>query len=594
MRADLDGLTMFKALPILSNPYLMRLFRYLPPYKWYISAAAAMIAGGGASSLIALVLGKLTDMGFYEQNAMVALWAPVALIGISILHGGSQYLSSYLLVKVSQSVLLEIRTLMFDRILSWGDDTFQQYRCPEVQSKFINEASTALSNAAGILTTMVRDSIQIVCLIGVLIYHNWLLTLVTFVVAPLLAIVLRWVNKRIKKLTTETQQTFGVLIGSIQEAYQGERVVKIYDGADYERGRFRTINERLKSLALKSKRVNSAATPLTQLIAMSGVSVVVVFALAQAQSGTLTIGEFTTFLSAMLLLMPPIRHLSTLNGSTAAMTAATESLFNFIDEEPEKNPGETELKTAKGAVIFENVSFSYPNSEKVAVKNFSLSVNPGEVIALVGASGSGKSTLINLIPRFWAPSSGEIYFDGTPQSTVTLSSLRKQIALVSQEVMIFDGSIADNIAYGCRDQVSDEEIRKAAEAAALTDFIATLPDGIDTQVGAGGSMLSGGQRQRISIARAFLKNAPILLLDEATSALDTESERHIQKSLETLMRGRTTFVVAHRLSTIEGADRIVVMREGEIVETGSHQALLAQKGVYEHLYTIQFKNTSGS
>ena len=258
-----------------------------------------------------------------------------------------------------------------------------------------------------------------------------------------------------------------------------------------------------------------------------------------------------------------------------------------------KNPGETELKTAKGAVIFENVSFSYPNAEKAAVKNFSLSVNPGEVIALVGASGSGKSTLINLIPRFWAPSSGEIYFDGTPQSTVTLSSLRKQIALVSQEVMIFDGSIADNIAYGCRDQVSDEEIRKAAEAAALTDFIATLPDGIDTQVGAGGSMLSGGQRQRISIARAFLKNAPILLLDEATSALDTESERHIQKSLETLMRGRTTFVVAHRLSTIEGADRIVVMREGEIVETGSHQALLAQKSVYEHLYTIQFKNTSG-
>ena len=215
------------------------------------------------------------------------------------------------------------------------------------------------------------------------------------------------------------------------------------------------LESRLKSLELKSKRVNSAATPLTQLIAMSGVSVVGVFALAQAQSGSLTIGEFTTFLSAMLLLMPPIRHLSTLNGSTAAMTAAAESLFNFIDEEPEKNPGETELKTAKGAVIFENVSFSYPNAEKAAVKNFSLSVNPGEVIALVGASGSGKSTLINLIPRFWAPSSGEIYFDGTPQSTVTLSSLRKQIALVSQEVMIFDGSIADNIAYGCRDQVSD-------------------------------------------------------------------------------------------------------------------------------------------
>ena len=573
----------------------MRLFRYLPPYKWYIiGAAAAMIAGGGASSLIALVLGKLTDMGFYEQNAMVAVWAPVALIGISILHGGSQYLSAYLLVRVSQSVLLTIRTLMFDRILQWGDSSFQCHRCSEIQTKFINEASTALSKAASVLTTIIRDGIQIVCLIGVLIYHNWLLTLITCVVAPLLAIVLRWVNKRIKNLTKKTQITYGVLIGVIQEAYQGERVVKIYNGKQYERDRFRSVNETLKSLILKSQRVNAAATPLTQLIAMSGVSVVVVFALAQAQSGSLTIGEFTTFLSAMLLLMPPIRHLSTLNGSTAAMTAAAESLFAFIDEEPEKDPGSTELASLQGDVKFQNVSFAYPNSEKKALDHFSLDVKAGEIIALVGSSGSGKSTLINLIPRFWAPTSGEIYFDGVPQSSVTLASLRKQIALVSQEVMIFDGTIADNIAYGCKDLVTEEDIKRAAHAAALTDFIDSLPDGLNTQVGAGGSMLSGGQRQRISIARAFLKNAPILLLDEATSALDTESEKHIQTSLETLMKGRTTFVVAHRLSTIEGADRIVVMREGAIVEIGNHHELMEKKGVYEHLYTIQFKNHSES
>lgn len=586
---------MFKAIPILSNQYLMRLFRYLPPYKWYIiGAAAAMIAGGGASSLIALVLGKLTDMGFYEQNAMVAVWAPVALIGISILHGGSQYLSAYLLVRVSQAVLLTIRTLMFERILQWGDSSFQRHRCSEIQTKFINEASTALSKAASVLTTIIRDGIQIVCLIGVLIYHNWILTFVTFLVAPLLAIVLRWVNKRIKKLTKQAQSTYGVLIGVIQEAYQGERVVKIYDGKKYEKERFRAVNETLKSLILKSQRVNAAATPLTQLIAMSGVSVVVVFALAQAQSGSLTIGEFTTFLSAMLLLMPPIRHLSTLNGSTAAMTAAAESLFAFIDEEPEKDPGSTELSSLQGDVKFQNVSFVYPNSEKKALDHFSLDVKAGEIIALVGSSGSGKSTLINLIPRFWAPTSGEIYFDGVPQSAVTLASLRKQIALVSQEVMIFDGTIADNIAYGCKDLVTEEEIKRAAHAAALTDFIDSLPDGLNTQVGAGGSMLSGGQRQRISIARAFLKNAPILLLDEATSALDTESEKHIQTSLETLMKGRTTFVVAHRLSTIEGADRIVVMREGAIVEIGNHHELMEKKGVYEHLYTIQFKNHSES
>lgn len=577
--------------PVLSNPYLMRLFRYLPPHKWYIAgAAAAMAAGGGASSLIALILGKLTDMGFYQQDPIVAVLAPIALIGVAALNGGSQYLSSYLLVRVSQSIMLEIRTLMFERISHWGDALFFKYRCAEVQAKFINEASTALSRAASVMTTMIRDSIQIVCLIGVLIYHNWKLTLVTFVVAPLLAAVLRWVSKRMKKLTTQTQQTFGELLGTIQESYQGERVVKIYDGYDYERDRFRAVNEKLKDLTLRTQRVEAAGTPLTQLIAMSGVSVVVVYALAQAQSGALTIGEFTTFLSAMLLLMPPIRHLSSLNGTTAAMTAAAESLFKVIDEEPEKDPGEKTLVDYRGAVRFENVRFAYPNADKPAVKNFSLDVKPGEMIALVGSSGSGKSTLINLIPRFWAATSGEIYFDDVPQSELTLASLRRQIGLVSQEVTIFDDTIAGNIAYGCRDKVTREDIERAAEAAALTDFIATLPQGLDTPVGTNGSMLSGGQRQRISIARAFLKNAPILLLDEATSALDTESERHIQKSLDSLLKGRTAFVVAHRLSTIVNADRIVVMREGEIVEIGTHEELLEKKGVYEHLYSIQFKN----
>lgn len=577
--------------PVLSNPYLMRLFRYLPPYKWYlVGAGAAMAVGGGASSLIALILGKLTDMGFYQQDPIVAVLAPIALIGVAALNGGSQYLSSYLLVRVSQSIMLEIRTLMFERISHWGDALFFKYRCAEVQAKFINEASTALSRAASVMTTMIRDSIQIVCLIGVLIYHNWKLTLVTFVVAPLLAAVLRWVSKRMKKLTTQTQQTFGELLGTIQESYQGERVVKIYGGYDYERDRFRAVNEKLKDLTLRTQRVEAAGTPLTQLIAMSGVSVVVVYALAQAQSGALTIGEFTTFLSAMLLLMPPIRHLSSLNGTTAAMTAAAESLFKVIDEEPEKDPGEKTLVDYRGAVRFENVGFAYPNSDKPAVKNFSLDVKPGEMIALVGSSGSGKSTLINLIPRFWATTSGEIYFDDVPQSELTLASLRRQIGLVSQEVTIFDDTIAGNIAYGCRDKVTREDIERAAEAAALTDFIATLPQGLDTPVGANGSMLSGGQRQRISIARAFLKNAPILLLDEATSALDTESERHIQKSLDSLLKGRTAFVVAHRLSTIVNADRIVVMREGEIVEIGTHEELLEKKGVYEHLYSIQFKN----
>lgn len=581
---------MLKKLPVLRNPQLMRLFGYLPPYKHYIfGAVLAMAAGGGASSLIALILGKLTDMGFYDKDPIVVYLAPLALIGVSILNGGAQYLSSFLLVRVSQGVLLEIRTQLFDRVLHWSDELIMKYRCAEIQAKFINEASVALGKAASVLTTIVRDAIQIVCLISVLVYHNWKLTLITFVVAPALAIVLRWVNKRIKKITHQTQQIFGRMIGAIQESYQGERVVKIYDGYEYESQRFRKINEKLRMLSLKSQRVSAAATPLTQLVAMTGVSFVVVFALIQAQTGTLTIGEFTTFLSALLLLMPPIRHLSTLNGSTAAMTAAAESLFAVIDQKPEEDPGERELKDFRGAVRFEDVGFHYPNHEKMALQHFTLDVKPGEMIALVGSSGSGKSTLINLIPRFWAATEGEIYFDGVPQSELTLASLRSHIALVSQEVVIFDDTIAANIAYGCSDRVSREEIERAAEAAALTDFIRTLPDGLDTQVGAGGNQLSGGQRQRISIARAFLKNAPILLLDEATSALDTESERHIQRSLDRLQQGRTAFVVAHRLSTIINADRIVVMKEGRIVEVGTHDELLAKKGLYEHLYSIQFR-----
>lgn len=577
-----------KNIPILSNPYLMRLFRYLPPYKWLIiGAATAMVVGGGASSLIALVLGKLTDMGFYEKDTSVIYWAPIALIGISIIHGGSQYVSQFFLVRVSQNVLIQIRTMMFERVLRWDSRLIQENKCARVQAKFINEASTALSGAASIMTTIIRDSLQIVCLVCVLVYHNWRLTLLTFVVAPLLAIVLRWVNKRIKKLTTQTQNIFGQLIGTLQESYEGQRVVKIYNGYEYESKRFYEVNSTLKDLLLRTQRVKAAATPLTQLISMSAVSVVVVVALLQARAGDLTMGEFTTFLSAMLLLMPPIRHLSTLNGSTAAMTAAAESLFQLIDEEPEKDPGTRELTNYQGNVRFENVSFTYPGQEKPAVKNFSLTVKPGEMIALVGSSGSGKSTLINMIPRFWAPTEGDIYFDDVPQSEMTLASLRSQIALVSQEVVIFDDTIAGNIAYGCKDKVTREQIERAAEAAALTDWIRTLPDGLDTKVGNAGNRLSGGQRQRISIARAFLKDAKILLLDEATSALDAESERYIQESLKSLMQGRTSFVVAHRLSTIRDADRIVVMNQGEVSEIGTHEELLEKGGEYAHLCHLQ-------
>lgn len=498
-----------KYLPILRNAALMRLFGYLPTYKGYIiGATLAMIIGGGASSLIALVLGKLTDMAFYQQDTIVVYLAPIALVGISILHGGTQYLSQFLLVRVAQGVMLEIRTLMFDRILRWGDELFMKYRCAEVQAKFINEASTALTNAAGVLTIIIRDSIQIVCLLGVLFWHNWLLTLVTFIVGPVIALILKWVNRHIKRLTSQTQKTFGELIGTIQESYNGERVVKIYDGYDYEKERFRNVNERLRSLTLKAQRVYSAGTPLTQFTSMVGVSIVIVFALIQAKMGMLTVGEFTTFLAAMLLLLPPIRKLSSVNGTTAAMTAAAESLFRMIDELPEKDAGTRTLENYSGAVEFRNVSFAYPAKDKKTINNFTLSVKPGEMIALVGSSGAGKSTLINLIPRFWVPTEGEIYFDGIAQSELTLKSLRKQIGLVSQDVTIFDDTIANNIAYGCRDRVTREQIEAAADAAALTDFIKALRKGWILQQGLTATICLVGSDSEFLSPGPFLRMLP--------------------------------------------------------------------------------------
>ncbi len=580
-------------LPFFRDPYVSRLMGYLPPYtKKIIWAIVFMVIGSSSSSLIAVLLGKLTDMGFYEHNPVIVWWTPIGLIGITLLHSGTQYLSNYILLKVSQDVLITIRSQMFRQMINWSSQTYQRYLSGKIVSKFVNEASGALGSAAELLTVMIRDSLQIVALTAILIYHNWLLTVVTLVISPFLFLILKWISKTVKRLALGSQNTMGEMSVAIQEAYEGQRVVKVYDAYEYEKSRFGGINEKLARLSVRMRAVKSAGTPLTQLVTMMGVSVVVVFALLQAQRGMLSMGEFTTYLSAMLLLMQPIRHLSSLNGTVATMSAASESVFKMIDEAQEVDTGTKTIERASGAVSFRNVTHVYDGSTTPALENFSLEVNPGETIALVGASGSGKTTLINLIPRFWDMTSGDILIDGISQKDLTLKSLRAQIALVSQDVILFDDTIAANIAYGCREKVTDEDIRRAAEAAYLLPFIESLPDGFNTRVGEGGAKLSGGQRQRVSIARALLKNAPILLLDEATSALDTESEKFIQASLDKLMQGRTSFVVAHRLSTIENAHRIVVMQNGHIVEVGTHAELMAKGGVYANLHNIQFSEAA--
>lgn len=582
-------MALFQTPAIFADPGLRRLFTYLPKHRRMIGwALLGMVIAAGSSSLVALLLGKLTDAGFYEKNGMVAVWAPIALIGVSLLHGSSTFASSYLLQRISQAVLVELRTTMFNRVLRWPAATYQRYPSGTVISKFVNEASNALNLAAEVLTTLVRDTLSVLALATILVWHNWKLTLVTLVVAPGIAIVLRVVGKRLRKLAAGNQEALGEMTSMLQEGYEGQRVVKIYDGYAYENERFGDLNRRLQGIAMRIQVAWSAGTPITQLVAMTGVAVVITVALLQAQAGTLSMGEFLTYISAMLLMLPPLRHLASINASVARMAAAADSVFAMIDELPEQDPGQRSLGRVRGEVEFRGVGHTYAGADVPALKDFNLEVRAGEMIALVGASGSGKTTLINLIPHFLAPGAGEILFDGVPQSELTLESLRAQIALVSQDVVLFDDTIAANIAYGAQRDASPEAIRAAAEAANLLPFIESLPQGFASRVGEGGAKLSGGQRQRLSIARALLKDAPILLLDEATSALDTESEKFIQASLEKLMTGRTSFVVAHRLSTIEHADRIVVMDAGRIVEVGRHAELLAAGGMYSHLYNIQF------
>ena len=573
------------------DPSLRRLLTYLPEHKGkFIASMIFMALSGSSSSLIATFLGKLTDIGFYEKATWMVVGAPDCLIFIAALNGFCVFMSSYLLSKVSQSILVTLRTQLFTNILYWPAYTYQRNTTGLISSKFVNEANVALSNAAKSIIVLVRDSVQVVGLMGILIYYNWQLTLVTLVIAPVIAFVLRKISKKMKEIVANSQQSIATMLVRVQETYEAQRVVKVYNNYSREISRFEEVNNLIKKVPLQMMKMSAMGSPITQLITMVGVAIVVAVAFFEAQHGLLTMGEFITFLSAMLLMMQPLKQLTQLNATFVGMAMAAQSIFHTMDEPTENDSGTKVVDRIKGDIVFENVSLKYPESGDFALKNFNLDVKAGENIALVGQSGSGKSSLVNLIPRFWEPTQGRILFDGEDYKELTLESLRNQIAVVSQDVVMFDDTIRANIAYGVPN-ATDEQINEVIEAAALTDFIQSLPQGLNTPVGEAGNRLSGGQKQRISIARALLKNSPILILDEATSALDSESEHHIKLALERLMKGRTCFTVAHRLSTIEKADRIIVMGKGEIQEMGTHSELLAKNGIYANLVKLQAMNS---
>ena len=569
------------------DPDLRRLATYLPKYRWLVGGAiACMVVAAASSSLVASLLGKLTDLGFYNKQAWIVVAAPIALIAVSFLHGGSMFLSNYLLSRASQFLLQELRQQLFAKILSWPATAYQNNSTGLIASKFVNEANVALSKAAKSAVILVRDSLQIVGLSVVLVWHNVSLTVVTLLIAPLIVWLLRTISRKLKDVMASSQQNIATLLSRVQESYEAHTVVKITNAYDIEMNRFAGINDEVRKLVLRMTKIGSVGTPATQLIGMLGVAVVLGVALVQVQHGLMTMGDFVTFLTAMLLILPPLRRITSLNATVVMMTVAAQSIFATLDEPEEKDTGTVKLKNVKGEVVFEHVMMRYPNTDHDAVHDFNLTVRPGESVALVGASGSGKTTLVNLLPRFWNPTGGRILIDGVDTQDVTLTSLRRNIAVVSQDVILFDGTIRDNIIYGTP-EATEDDIAKAVEAAALKDFIDSLPDGLNTPVGEGGSRLSGGQKQRVSIARALLKNVPILILDEATSALDAESEQAVKIALVHLMKDRTTFIVAHRLSTVENADKIVAMADGVIQEVGTHAELIRQEGLYARLCALQ-------
>lgn len=563
------------------DPDLRRLYRYFLPHKWRLAVAVVFLMGSASmSSVTATLLGKMTDIGFYHQEGWNIYAAPLALIGVTLGFAICTVISTVLMAKVSQAVLVKLRMQLFESILHWPDAEYQRNTTGRISSKFVNEATMALSGAAQSFIVLVRDSIQVVALLSVLFWHDWQLTLVTFVIIPGLALTLRTISRRIRKIVRESQETLGKMISRVQETYEAERLVKVSNTYDFEEKRFAEVNEHIFKLTLKNIKMTAVTTPVTQMLTMVAIACVVGMALYEAQKGLLTIGEFITFLSALLLMKAPIQHLSGLNGIFASISVAAKSIFDTIDAEREKDDGPDLLIQPGGSTVtFENVTVVYPGKDVPTLKSFSLEIKQGERVALVGQSGSGKTTLVNLIARFLEPSEGRILIDGQDISKVSHRSLRRQMAFVTQDVVLFDSTLKDNLTYGLGN-VTECDIQKALEVASLTELVQALPEGLETRVGEGGNMLSGGQKQRVSIARAFLKNAPILIMDEATSALDSKTEQQVVEAMNRLREGRTCITVAHRLGSVMEANRVFVMSAGKVIEEGSPQKLIQMKGFF--------------
>ncbi len=566
-----------------------RLLSYVRPYwKAFILVILGMVTVAGSEVGFAALIQPLLDGTFVEQDPFWIEVIPLALLGIFLARGVGKFAVIYCMAWVGRHVVKDLRSEMFEHMLVLPARYYDRQASGQLISKLIYDVEQVSDAASNALSILVQDSLALIGLLGWMFYLYWKLTLLFLVIGPVVAVLINYVNKRIRRYAQRLQGSVGDVTHISQEAIEGERVVKIFGGQAHERAAFARANENNRHQFMKITSVNAASVPIVQFITASFLALVVYIVTRPGMLEEISVGTFMSFISAMLLLFPPIRRLTTVNVTLQRGITAAQSVFGFLGQQPEHDSGSRRLQRARGEIRYEDVHFCYDKAKGEVLKGVSFEARAGEMVAFVGRSGSGKSTLVNLLPRFYELDTGRILLDGHDIRELRLADLRRQIALVSQNVTLFNDTIAHNIAYGRLSEASEADIIAAARAAHAMEFIERLPQGLDTPVGEHGVLLSGGQRQRLAIARAILKDAPVLILDEATSALDTESERHIQQALEVLMENRTTFVIAHRLSTIEKADKIIVLEQGRIVETGTHHELLQRGGHYAALSRMQF------
>ena len=566
-----------------------RLLRYVKPY-WGVFALSilGMLITAATEVALPVAVKPFLDGTFVKKDPFLVTWVPVLMVLLYVIRGAGAYIGTYASTWVGNKVVMDLRDQMFRRMLALPLGYFHDNTTGNLISRFTFDAAQVTGAATNVVTVLVKDSVTILGLLTYLLYIDWKLTLISLIMVPPIAVVVRYFNVRLRNMSRKTQEAMGDITQVLQETIECNKVVKIFGGQNYEAKRFADTSNRLRGFTMKQTAAAAANVPIVQLLAAIAVAVVVYYATVQAQSDATTVGGFVSFLAAMLLLTPPLKRLTGVAEYLQRGLAAAESVFALLDEKPETDTGKIPLQRARGDIAFRQVNFRYARAEHSALRNVTLSISAGETIALVGSSGGGKTTFANMVPRFYHPDSGTITIDGHDIEALSLADLRRNIALVSQEVALFNDTVSANIAYGQAAGASRHAIERAAEAAHALEFIQAMPHGFDTLIGENGVRLSGGQRQRLAIARTVLKDAPILILDEATSALDSESEKHVQAALEQLMQGRTTIVIAHRLSTIENADRIVVLDKGEIAQIGTHAQLLAEGGIYAKLYSIQY------